>query len=204
MRAKFLPFPLFLFLALNFSGCGVEENRGNSTTANPRWPTLPVLLRVEESLLNRGPEEEDLMAAVAFWEEKAGRKIFILGSWPTGRAAFEGSPDNPSQIIDNVLSFQRPWPFELRIAGKTVLLVDKAAIQKAVIFLNAQIGLCSGLCAGQENLTSRRRLIAHELGHFIGLNHVNDRENVMFPEILPGGSLENLKVELPLLNELTR
>ena len=49
------------------------------------------------------------------------------------------------------------------------------------VLLNADAGLMWGL--------SWERLVLHELGHVVGLGHVDDPSQVMYPELLPGGGI---------------
>jgi len=190
-------------LAAGLTGCG-RESAPAPALGEVRWDSFPVPLQADEAFFRDREAERDLLDAIAFWESKAGKRLFSLSSWPKGRAVFEGAPDSPSQIHGNALVFQHPWPFESQIAGKTVSLARNNSIQKAAIYLNAQTPLCHGQCTGQNTLTSRRKLLAHELGHFLGLPHVSERGNLMYPEILPGGSLDQLTVNQELLERLTR
>lgn len=161
---------------------------------------------MDAALLDGAYSEEDLLAAIAFWENKAGKRLFSIDRWPSGSQPFTGPPANPNSLTDNVVFFQSPWPQEWsgRVAGKTIIHAYGSIIQNAVIFLNSETALCSGLCLSELDRTSRRKLLAHELGHFLGFAHVNDRENLMYPEILPGGSLDAVRIDEPLLKKLTR
>ena len=200
--------PVFVCLALLiFAGCGSDEQRTTAGLGSGqlKWSSLPVSLRADSALHDGGPADEDLLAAVAFWETKAGKNLFTIGTWPNGQAPYTGASSDPDDLLDNAIFFLSPWPFDGRIAGKTTIHSTNSAIQKAVIFLNSDTALCAGNCAesGDDLRTSRRRLLAHEMGHFLGFAHVNDRENIMYPEIVPGGSLDDRSVDLPLLQKLT-
>ncbi len=188
-------------------GCGKPDSRTESALGSGqlRWNSFPVTLRADSQyLLDGGAAQEDLLSAIAFWENKAGRRLFDLSSWPTGQAPYRGAASDPSEILDNVVYFQNPWSWESRIAGQTVILSRGSRIQSAVIFLNAETSLCSGACIHEEDHTSRRRLLAHELGHFLGFAHVeNNTRNIMHPQIQRGGTLDNLEVDQSLLLQLT-
>lgn len=193
-----------LLLCLGLFSCGKESQiTSPSKKGALHWQSFPVPLKVEESILDGGEQEEDLMSAISFWELKAGKRLFQLGPWSTGRAPYRGSPADPEDLVDNTLIFLSPWPFESTVAGKTMVLFDGSLIQKAVVYLNKETPLCYRLCENTNGQTSRRKLIAHELGHFLGFDHVQDPDNVMYPEIRPGGALDNLKVDEPLLRKLT-
>lgn len=55
--------------------------------------------------------------------------------------------------------------------------LDRGQFVSGVIVLNADAGLAPGF----ENGFERGPLILHELGHLIGLGHVRDRSQLMFP-----------------------
>lgn len=198
------PLLAILLAVLTLTACAKEKKAHNGVEGDNRWENFPVTVRADEFLLNDGLAQEDLLAAVKFWEERAGRQLFHIGVWRSGVAPYSGEASDPSDILENVIFFQNPWPFEERIAGKTILISKDGIIQKAAVFLNTKTALCSGLCIDEPGRTSRRKLLAHELGHFLGFPHIDDRSNVMYPEILPGGSLDEVSADIVLLRNLTR
>lgn len=194
-----------VFAALTLSGCGKEEKRVEAalTTGDFRWASFPVALRADEALLDGGWAEDDLLAAIQFWEKKAGRTLFTLNKWRTGDIPYYGDPSKPTDIVENVIFLQSPWPHEKKVAGKTFFFANGNTIQKAAIFINAHTDLCRGSCYNEPTRTSRRKLLAHELGHFLGfVGHSGALNDIMYPEILPGGSLEDLTVDEALLRNL--
>ena len=201
-----------LVFVVAFAGCGPKKPTRTDRALGAgkfRWDSFPVSLRVDSGLRDGGPAEQDLREAVRFWEKLAGHRLFDIGTWPTGTAPFTGKPENPDELLDNVVYLMRPWPsgpdWGSRIAGKKIVHSTGSEIDNAVVFLNGDTALCSALCdnEGEHGMTSRRRLIAHELGHFLGFAHVSDRGNIMYPEIQPGGSLDTEGVDLELLHALT-
>ncbi len=205
MQARCARFLALFMIALLLTSCGRDRKKSEDALAGEsRWASFPVTLRVDAFLLDEGMAQDDLSAAISFWEGRANRQLFSTGFWRSGAPPFRGNPADPSEILENTIFFQTPWPFEDRIAGKTVLFSHEGYIQKAAIFLNMRTSLCSGLCINEPGRTSRRKLLAHELGHFLGFPHTDDRENIMYPEILPGGELDHLTVDTGLLQKLLR
>jgi hypothetical protein len=205
-RQSFSTLVWLLCLALALAACGRDEP--SPPPPHPefgtfRWPSFPVELRPEPSLAH-GARRRDLRAALAFWERHAGKKLFRLGDeWPGPALPYSGAADNPDSIAANAVLFENTWTFESNIAGLTSLRVTGSTITGAYILLDPGIPFCSGLCRGDPGATSLRRLLAHELGHFLGLGHVNDPQNIMYPAIEPGGTLRDRTVDELALRWLT-
>lgn len=191
-----------LLLSLLFVGCGKEGSTVTSDSAHSRWSSFPIDLYADPFLLSDSEANDDLSNAINYWHEKAGRTIFnFRGAW--SGPAYSGDPESPDEIFANVIFFEGPWPFESNVAGKTVLLSEANRIQSSMILLNPDTSVCSGDCVGKRSYTSRRKLLAHELGHMIGMVHVEDTQNIMNPSITPGGSLTNETVDTEELQYLT-
>jgi hypothetical protein len=147
---------------------------------------------------------EDFQAAMGFWEENTGRKLFdYKGNW-TGGQPFSGNPGAPSAIVSNVVMFQSPWPFAANTAGMTTVEASDGEFQAAVVMLNPNIPVCTGDCSGDYSRTSEQKLMAHELGHFLGLQHVQDPSNIMYPTLNPGGSLQSEAVSSSQLSQVVQ
>ena len=206
-RLRFLRVALILFSILLFS-CGSDDHT-ITPVARPefgtfRWPSFPVELHVDSSLTNDKNRQKDLRIAMAFWEKRAGKKLFhAQNDWQGPGMPFTGAADNPDSISENVLVFQGNWPFESNMTGWTSVRVNAGNITGAVILLDPQSGYCSGLCEDNSEATSLRRLLAHELGHFLGFAHSPYPQNIMYSSILPGGSLGDRTVDDVALHRLT-
>lgn len=172
-------------------------------TGEIRWANFPVSIQADPSLMRSASSKRDLLAAIDYWEQRAGRRLFDLeGEW-TGGKPYVGNAASPERILANVIYFQGPWPFESTIAGKTLILSNNNVIEGAVVLLNEEKDLCRGDCGADPTGISQRKLIAHELGHFLGFAHTNDRSDIMYPEILSGETLEHTSANQALLEKLT-
>lgn len=139
-----------------------------------------------------------------FWETKAGRKLFdFKGAWAQPQAPYTGTAGSPGTITSNVLLFQNPWPYAQNLAGVTTVNTTGTQIDGAVVMINSTTPMCSGDCVSGFGDTSQRKTIAHELGHFLGLPHVQDAANIMYPQVQAGGSLDTVVVDDAALQALT-
>lgn len=162
-----------------------------------RWENFPIALYVDKAILQDTETKSDLDDAMKFWELKAGRSIFdIKGDWDSSAKAFSGSADNPGDLFANVLFYQNPWDMDGQIAGRTVLHSTNYRVTNAIVLINPGTAFCAANCEndGDKNRISRRKLFAHELGHFIGIGHTDDIDDLMYPTIQRGGDLTNVKV----------
>jgi len=159
------------------------------------WNSFPVAIYADQSLASAPNFESDFQDALNFWEQKAGKQLFSYQGVYTGSTPYVGSPSSPSSVTNNVVFLQNPWPFASDIVGQTMVTTSNAGIQGAMIMINPNTDFCPGDCTGQPTMTSQRKVLAHELGHFIGLQHVTDPTNLMYPTSLPGGSLANVTID---------
>ena len=137
-----------------------------------------------ERMVKDAQAHSDFQDAMHFWEQIVGKQLFdYRGDW-NGQVYSGGD-----SISQNSLFAQSPWSYASNIAAQTIVLSQSSQIQGAVIMVNPNTSFCGGDCTGQRSSTSMRKVFAHELGHFIGLSHVQDTSNIMYPDALPGGSL---------------
>ena len=148
--------------------------------------------------------QQDLQDAMAFWEQKAGKTLFdYKGIWDNSQP-YTGTPDAPGTITNNVIFFQNPWPASQNIIGQTIVSTVSSDIQHAMIMINPDAAFCPGDCVGEPTINSSRKNLTHELGHFLGLAHVQDVNNVMYPVMQPGGSLDSVTIDqVALMNLVT-
>jgi hypothetical protein len=181
-RLFFACFSLVFFL----SACGGSHDG---------WTSFPVAISADQRLAASPTFQSDFQDAIAFWEGKAGKPLFSYQGAYTGGTPYVGSVSAPDSVTNNVVMLQDPWPFATTIVGQTMVTSSNSTISAAMILINPDTDFCSGDCDGQETLTSERKVLAHELGHFIGLVHVTDPANLMYPTSLPGGSLSEVTID---------
>jgi hypothetical protein len=176
-----------LFLSSALTGCAK-----NGAT---RWSNFPIPIYSDSRIVGSSDSEADFLDAMAFWEEKTGRKLFdYKGVW-TGSAPYTGTPDNPGTLLANVVFFQSPWHTSSNVVGQTVVMSRSSQISNAMVMINPYMTFCHRDCHGLEWANSARKNLAHELGHFLGMKHGSESENdVMYPILQPGGSLDGLTV----------
>lgn len=188
-------FWIALTICVFFAGCGSGKKENESGVT--RWGSFPVPIYTDPAVVSNAQVATEFRTAMAFWEQKVGKQVFdYRGNW-NGQAYTGGG------ISQNALFTQSPWNYASNIAAQTITISQKSTIQSAVIMVNPGTQFCNGECSGQENLTSIRKVFTHELGHFIGLSHSNDAANVMYPTALPGGSIDQLTVDMGTLSQLT-
>ena len=184
-----------LLFSLFFAGCG--KNRAS-------WNSFPVAIYADSTITSSTHLMSDFQDAMGFWESKAGKKLFdFKGTWSGQNPPYSGTADNPSNLLGNVIFYQNPWPFASNVAGRTTVFKNDQDIQAAIIMINPDLSYCSSTCLNAVNQTSSRRDFAHELGHFIGLDHTQDSNNIMYPELQPGGALDGMAIDQNTLDQVT-
>ena len=184
-----------LLLLLSVTACG--------GASHPGWKTLPVPIYADSAILNSSQALSDLKDAFQFWEARAGKKIFdFKGQWNSG-SPYAGDPTKPDSILGNVIFFQNPWPYSPNYVGMTTVQNDTDGPKAAMVMINSNSQFCHGDCNFDSRVSSRKTF-AHELGHFIGLNHIQDRDDIMYPDAQPGGKIDGLNVDQATLDTLTQ
>lgn len=186
------PNRLLIVFVLFLSACGQPKNK---TDGPNKWASFPVPIYADSALVSSPQAKSDFNQAMAFWEAKAGKQLFdYRGVW-TGGAPFEGNAEHPSTLLANVVFFQNPWPFAQNVAAQTMVLSGDQRIQSSLVMVNPNMPLCGGDCGASPYQISQRNVLAHELGHFLGLAHSNDIGNIMYPEMQYSTSLSTTRID---------
>ncbi len=182
-----------LFLLFFITACGGSGHLG--------WKSIPVPIYADSTIMKSNQAMSDLQDAFRYWEQKAGKSIFdFKGEWTRG-APYAGNPASPDAILGNVIFFQNPWPYSKKFVGMTTVQNGEDGPQAAMVMINGASSFCNGDCHFDSRVSSRKTF-AHELGHFIGLNHNDDPKDIMYPDATPGGSISELKADEATLRVL--
>lgn len=193
---------VLLFSALMLAGCGSKEKDKGGPV---RWGSFPVALYADSEILNNPANKADLDDAINYWTARAGRQLFNLrGAWAGQYPPYSGDPNRPDSLHGNVIYFERNWPFAQNIAAQTIVVSQRSDLLSSVVMINNDMHLCAGNCAAGGGSSSQRRVFTHELGHFLGLQHNGNAADIMYPEVQPGNSLDNLQFDAAALAQVIR
>lgn len=144
-------------------------------TYNDRWAG-PVTLQIAEQDL---VWEADIASAVESWNKGLGFKLLSL---KIVKKVDESKPH---------FEFTRKWVYKSEEEAITRISSLGSYIINAHIIVNMRDFEYSAGNKPKKNSYNMRTLIAHELGHFIGLDHIEDSSKVMNP-YLPESTVRNI------------
>lgn len=179
------------------AACGTKQKDRSGVR---RWASFPVPIYADSDVDGDAAKRADLMSAMSFWEQRAGRRLFDYRGAMNERSAYAGSPGSPTAIHANVFFVLNPWEYSTNVAAQTMVLSSGEQIVGSIVMVNPDITVCPGQCAGAP---SQLKIFAHELGHFLGLGHAASTSDLMYPEALPGSDLSSVTVDAGALMALT-
>jgi hypothetical protein len=199
-------FSCLLFLCLSLFGCGAggkSEEKTDGQSGRARWQSFPVEIYIDDKIASSPEATADVLAAIEFWETKASRQLFVFrGEW-AGRQLIEGGLANPFKSPVNQAFHQSEWPYETSVLAMNMRVERQGKIEKSLISINDNYSFCFGLCA-RTSAVSFRKVVTHEMGHFLGFNHHDDPSNVMFAFYRGDQPLSTMKVDWAAVSELIR
>ena len=205
MRKGLLPIGLLLWSVV-LTSCGPGEDSAKSSsdpTGRARWQAFPVEIYVDEKITASPEATADVLAAIDFWETKVSRKLFVFrGAW-NGRQLIEGGMANPFKSPVNQAFHQRDWPYESSVLAMNMRVERAGKIEKSLISINDNYSFCFGVCQ-RTSQVSFRKVVTHEMGHFLGFNHHDDPKNVMFAFYRGEQPLSEMQVDWAAVQELIR
>ncbi len=123
---------------------------------------------------------QHLRWAMQWWCDNVGVRLFVpLGSHGSGCIV---------PVVD-----------ERRHEGSAIKATTKLNARGAII--SAQVRADTGQLVGMP-ADAVRRLLVHELGHLLGLEHDDARDSVMYPHVGPAGEYEVSTADRVLLREM--
>jgi hypothetical protein len=142
-----------------------------------------------------------------FESELAIRKVFELFTRAT-QFEFEYAGRNAAGIIrdgKNTVSFMQAWPEKLPLShiGYTQKWYDASGITEADIILNQQSTGFTTLERAENGKYYIEGVLAHEIGHLLGLEHDADTTSLMYNFKTPQQSKWNLQLNASLRNRLS-
>lgn len=135
-----------------------KYSEGNFTV---RVRTLPIVIGVDNSFSAEWLSE--LQAAADTWNEAAGKQVILI--------------EKSTNKVYTLYNWKRTRSEQ---AFTRVNYIESGAITAANIFINAA-NFRFYTTDGVNNEFHLRSLLIHELGHAIGLGHINLTKSVMYP-----------------------
>ncbi len=106
-------FVILCSVVLVACGTGKKDNPGGAT----RWNSFPVQIYTDPALVT-DKTLPDFQAAMSFWEDKVGKRLFdYRGSWDPNTRYNGGD-----SVGQNALYLQSPWNYASNIAAQTIVL----------------------------------------------------------------------------------
>ncbi|MCD6482936.1 MAG: matrixin family metalloprotease, partial [Candidatus Aenigmarchaeota archaeon] len=146
---------------------------------NIRWPSLPIKVYVDEHECTFG-EKNDIINGINKWNTVLDKTFFVITN-----------NSKEADVIAKCTDFIRDYTEqnEIVILGEAKIerMVDTGLFnisEDAVVYIKTRSKKCI------EPVT-----VIHEFGHILGLDHVNDTKNIMYPYEDCDEKIENYTIE---------
>lgn len=190
-----------LCLSLSLVACGQGgggEEGGDAVVSGlgqaAKWPAFPVEIYIDQRTRDIPGAEQDLLDAIDFWEDKIGFQVFDYKGVFAGAKPVTGGLPDVRAATANQSFFLSPWNSGAAVLGLNIRLQIGSTIIRSIIAINDDQTFCYGTC-GPADPVAFKKVIAHELGHFLGLGHSNNANDVMFAFYSPTLDLATADVE---------
>lgn len=183
---------------LALSGCGGAGQSGAKTavsTERARWAAFPIELHVDDAMADSPSALNDLQAALGFWENRVGRELFrYQGRYSTDLPRSAGVV-NPLLAPVNKVFHEAPWQYGPQVLALNIRVEAQGTIRRSLISMDREHQMCLGDCNSNRLRVSFRKVLAHELGHFLGFDHHPEAKNIMFAFYQPQSGLNEAEVD---------
>jgi len=206
-----------IFITISILFCSCKENQDNFDNLNlddnkeilfqSGWGAnyiYPVIINISSKISNEDLSLVDqINNAVNKWNNAIGKKIISIKNESNKYNEYIFSKLKNGIYFEKITFGQGGWIYNTGKSSNTIAstfyeTIDKRSISRAVILLNGDSYIFGNASkssqVNEENFVDMESIMLHELGHFLGLGHVNNEINsVMFP-YYPKGNDKNSRV----------